>query len=99
PANSAAAPPAGAATTPPANPGAEAVKPEGVRGDEYQIGEGDVLWISVWGEAAASVPAATVRTDGKISMPLIKDVTVAGITPAAAEILIRERLSKLIREP
>jgi polysaccharide export outer membrane protein len=65
--------------------------------DEYQIGEGDVLQVSVWGEAAASVPSVVVRPDGMISMPLIKDVKVAGLTPAQAEKTITELLSKQIR--
>ena len=42
--------------------------------DEYRIGEGDVLGVSVWGEPAASVSSVVVRPDGIISMPLIKDV-------------------------
>ena len=65
--------------------------------DEYRIGEGDVLQLSVWGEPAASVPSGVVRPDGMISMPLIKDVRVAGMTPAEAEKAITELLSKQIR--
>jgi polysaccharide biosynthesis/export protein len=65
--------------------------------DEYRIGEGDVLGISVWGEKDASVPSVVVRPDGIISMPLIKDVRVAGMTPAEAEKSITELLSKQIR--
>ena len=38
-----------------------------------------------------------VRPDGIISMPLIKDVRVAGMTPAEAEKTITELLSKQIR--
>ena len=65
--------------------------------DEYRIGEGDVLQISVWGEPAASVGSVVVRPDGMISMPLIKDVHVSGLTPAEAEKTITELLSKQIR--
>jgi polysaccharide export outer membrane protein len=65
--------------------------------DEYRIGEGDVLGISVWGEPAASVASVVVRPDGIISMPLIKDVRVAGMTPAEAEKTITDLLSKQIR--
>ncbi len=80
---------------------APAVKPagEGIRGDDYVIGEGDVLQVAVWGEPAASVQSATVRPDGKISMPLIKDITVAGLTPAKVEGNVQEMLSKVIRAP
>jgi polysaccharide export outer membrane protein len=65
--------------------------------DEYRIGEGDVLQVSVWGEPAASVPSVVVRPDGMISMPLIKDVHVSGLSPAEAEKTITELLSKQIR--
>jgi polysaccharide export outer membrane protein len=65
--------------------------------DEYRIGEGDVLQVSVWGEPSASVASVVVRPDGMISMPLIKDVQVSALTPAEAERLITELLSKQIR--
>jgi polysaccharide export outer membrane protein len=65
--------------------------------DEYRIGEGDVMQVSVWGEPAASVPNVVVRPDGMISMPLIKDVHVSGLTPAEAEKIITDLLSKQIR--
>ena len=70
-----------------------------MKGEDYLIGEGDVLQVSVWGEPAASVQSATVRPDGKISMPLIKEVAVAGLTPAQVEATIQEQLSKIIRAP
>jgi polysaccharide biosynthesis/export protein len=83
------------------NPDAVGVKPtaEAVRTDEYLIGEGDILQISVWGEPTASVPSATVRPDGKISMPLLKDIQVAGMTPAQVESMVQQRLEKSIRAP
>jgi polysaccharide export outer membrane protein len=65
--------------------------------DEYKIGEGDVLQISVWGEPAASVPSGVVRPDGMISLPLIKDIAVSGLTPAEAEKAITDLLSKQIK--
>jgi|HubBroStandDraft_1064217.scaffolds.fasta_scaffold00114_10 polysaccharide export outer membrane protein len=62
----------------------------------YRIGAGDVLQIVVWKEPDASVPAVVVRPDGKIAMPLLKDVGVLGLTPAEAEQALTERLSKFI---
>jgi len=94
-------PPTDTGTGPAGNP-APRVKPpstEGARDDEYLIGEGDVLQVAVWGEPTASVQSATVRPDGKISMPLIKDVMVAGQTPAQVEKMIQEQLGKIIRAP
>ncbi len=73
----------------------EATKNRGVP-DDYQIGAGDVLQISVWKEPDASVPSAVVRPDGKISMPLLKEIEVAGMTPTELEHVITQKLSKLI---
>jgi len=67
--------------------------------DEYQIGAGDVLQISVWREPEASIGSVVVRPDGKISMPLLKEVSVVGLTPKETEKLITERLAKLIKAP
>lgn len=64
---------------------------------EYHIGEGDVIQINVWGEPTASVGSVVVRPDGKITMPLVKDISVAGLTPAEAEATITEQLSKQIK--
>lgn len=57
------------------------------RGD-YQIGPGDDLHIVVWRneELTMTVP---VRPDGWISLPLVNDVKVAGLTPME----VRERLT------
>jgi polysaccharide export outer membrane protein len=65
--------------------------------DEYLIGAGDVVQVSVWGEQSASVPSAVVRPDGKISMPLLKEVAVAGLTPSQAEKSIADQLDQFIK--
>jgi len=62
----------------------------------YRIGAGDVLQIVVWKEPDASVPSVVVRADGKISVPLVKDVEVLGMTPAEAETLLSAKLSQFI---
>lgn len=67
--------------------------------DDYEIGAGDVLQISVWKEPDASVQAAVVRPDGKISMPLLKDISVLGRTVVEAEQLITQELSRFITAP
>jgi polysaccharide export outer membrane protein len=64
--------------------------------DGYRIGIGDVLQIAVWREPEASVPSASVRSDGKISIPLIKEVEVVGLSPAEAEKMLAERLARYI---
>jgi polysaccharide export outer membrane protein len=64
--------------------------------EDYKIGSGDILSISVWKEPDASVPSVVVRPDGKIAMPLLKDISVAGLTPKEVERNIADGLSKLI---
>ena len=55
-----------------------------------------MLAISVWKEPDASVGSVVVRPDGKISMPMLKDVSVVGLTPIQVEKLITEQLVKFI---
>lgn len=64
--------------------------------DDYQIGAGDILQISVWKEPDASVPSVVVRPDGKVSMPLLKEIAIAGMTPTEVEQSIAEKLSRFI---
>ena len=47
---------------------------------EYRIGPEDVLDIAVWDNARVS-RTLPVRPDGKISLPLLNDIHVAGMTP------------------
>jgi polysaccharide export outer membrane protein len=65
--------------------------------DEYFIGAGDVVQVSVWGEQSSSVPSAVVRPDGKISMPLLKEVAISGLTPTQAGKTIAEQLDQFIK--
>ncbi len=65
---------------------------------DYRIGPGDILQITVWKEPDASVPLAVVRSDGKISVPLLKDITAAGMTPSELERYLTNRLGKLIHD-
>ncbi len=67
--------------------------------DDYVIGAGDVLHVSVWREPDASVQMAVVRPDGKISMPLLKEVPVLGLTVVQAEHLIADQLAKFLTAP
>jgi len=67
--------------------------------DDYQIGAGDVLQISVWKEPDASVGSVVVRPDGRVSMPLLKEIEIAGMTPTQLEGSITEKLSRFINAP
>ncbi|HWC00662.1 MAG TPA: polysaccharide biosynthesis/export family protein [Bryobacteraceae bacterium] len=87
---------AGPADAAKASPTVEGASPGVDLPDGYHIGAGDVLQIMVWREPDASVPSAIVRPDGKIAMPLLKEVSVVGLSPREAQDLITERLSKFI---
>jgi len=92
----AAAPAQAASAAAPGTPKAGLAGVDRTMHDEYRIGEGDVIQISVWGEPTAS-GGGVVRPDGMISMPLIKDIRVSGMTPAEVEKVITELLSKQIK--
>ena len=70
----------------------------GREASSYEIGVSDVLTISVYGEDELGL-TVPVRPDGRISLPLIDEVIVAGRTPEQADAEITERLAKVIREP
>ena len=73
--------------------------PQGARSDNsYVIGANDVLAINVWKEPdiSRSVP---VRSDGKISLPLVGELTASGQTPLQLEQEITKRLQNYISEP
>ena len=61
---------------------------------DYEIAPGDTLSINVWKEQEVSVPSEIVRPDGKITVPLIKEIEVAGMTPKQVEKLVTDRLAK-----
>lgn len=64
----------------------------------YTIGPEDVLGINVWKEPELSV-TVPVRTDGKISLPLIHDVPVVGLTPIQLQEELTRLLSKYVENP
>jgi len=78
------------------NPGGDPVsKPHD---DSFVIGNDDVLAINVWKEpdVSRSIP---VRSDGKISLPLVGEVQAAGQTPLKLEQEIASRLQSYISQP
>jgi polysaccharide export outer membrane protein len=76
----------------PTAPGPKAVD------DDYIIGPADVLAIDVWKDAelTRTVP---VRPDGKISLPLIGELQVSGMTTSEVQRLVTERLQVFISKP
>ena len=96
-----------AQTTPPSAPPASAPHSEQpaqspdvskAHDSTFVIGNDDVLAINVWKEpeVSRSVP---VRSDGKISLPLVGEVQAAGQTPLKLEQDIAARLKNYVSEP
>lgn len=75
-----------------------ASSPDKPHDDSFVIGNDDVLAINVWKEPdiSRSIP---VRSDGKISLPLVGEVQAAGLTPLKLEKDIAEKLKNFISEP
>lgn len=67
-------------------------------GDEFVIGDADVLQVSIWQEPQLST-TATVRPDGYISLPLINEVKVAGLTTTEAQRALEADYKKFLTEP
>jgi polysaccharide biosynthesis/export protein len=65
---------------------------------DYLIGEDDLLEINVWNEPdlKQSLP---VRSDGKITLPLIGEIQAAGQTPSQLQQAIADKLKAFITHP
>lgn len=66
--------------------------------DSYIIGASDVIEVQVWKEPDLS-RTITVRTDGKISLPLIDEITAAGLTALELQELIEEKYKAYVQDP
>jgi polysaccharide export outer membrane protein len=65
---------------------------------DYVIGPQDLLAIDVWHEPELS-QTVPVRPDGKISLPLIGELEVSGLTPRALQGLLAKELEAYIHKP
>jgi polysaccharide export outer membrane protein len=66
--------------------------------EEYRIGVGDALQVSVWRNAELST-AVPVRPDGKISLPLVGDIMAANLTTTQLSSNIVASLENYVRSP
>ena len=87
-----------AATAEPAKAPAERDPKPLIEAEDYVIGPEDLLSIVVWKEKelSATVP---VRSDGKISIPLVNDIQASGLTALQLRQEIAKRLSKFLDAP
>jgi len=76
----------------------DAASPQVPAPGDYVIGLRDELRVVVWGEETLDL-TLRVRPDGKISLPLIHDLRVLGLTPEAARTEIASRLSEFLTDP
>src|SRR5512140_2326014 len=67
-------------------------------GPQYKMGPEDVIKVSVWENKDLTLDLV-VRPDGKISMPLLQDVTAEGATAAELAALIQRNLTAFIKDP
>jgi polysaccharide biosynthesis/export protein len=66
--------------------------------NSFVIGNGDVLAINVWKQPDIS-RSLPVRSDGRISLPLVGEVQAAGLTPLKLEEDITGKLQAYLTEP
>jgi polysaccharide biosynthesis/export protein len=67
--------------------------------NSFVIGNDDLLSINVWKEPEVSSKSIPVRSDGRISLPLVGEVQAAGRTPLQLEQAITSKLRTYIAEP
>ena len=68
-------------------------------GEDYIIGPLDQLTIHVWRNPELGAEEIQVRPDGRITIPLVKDMPAVGKTPSMLEEDIRLQLSQYIEDP
>jgi polysaccharide export outer membrane protein len=66
---------------------------------DYRIGPEDVLDIQVWKNPDLSRDRVPVRPDGKVSLPLVNDIQVAGLTAEQLRAQLTQRLVKFLEAP
>jgi polysaccharide export outer membrane protein len=76
--------------------GARAIEAARVDARDYKIGPEDILDIHVWKNEELSRERIPVRPDGKISHPLVHDITVAGLTASQVRVEVAQRLAQFI---
>jgi polysaccharide biosynthesis/export protein len=75
-----------------------ALPQQAAQAPEYIVGEGDVLHINVWKETEIS-QTVVVRPDGNISLPLVNEIAVAGLTPRQIQQLVTDKLKTVLTNP
>ncbi len=65
----------------------------------YKIGVGDILRITTWKEPDLSLDEAMVRSDGKLTFPLLNDIQAQGATTMELKVEIEKKLKEYVEAP
>jgi polysaccharide export outer membrane protein len=87
-----------ASSSSPNTPFPAEIKKDHVDPNAYFIGEQDALVITVWKEKEIS-GGVVVRPDGKITVPLVGEIRVVGMTPIQLQSLLVEKLKPFVTVP
>jgi len=66
--------------------------------EEYRIGGGDTLQVTVWKNVELS-QSVIVRPDGQITLPLIRDVKAEGLTAMKLGEVLAEKFASFVNAP
>jgi polysaccharide export outer membrane protein len=91
-------PPVVPSTPPPASDSLRLKEERFLATKAYRIGSEDVINVSVWDNPELTMDV-TVRPDGKISFPLIKEIQAADFTPMELSGVIARNLEVYIKDP
>jgi polysaccharide biosynthesis/export protein len=78
--------------------GADTPNPAKPPEEFYAIGAGDVLNISIWKEATLS-GTVKVRPDGYVTLPLVNEVQVVGMTTSQLRKVLEEKYEEFTTDP
>lgn len=69
------------------------------KSENYRLGPGDTLSISVWDCEELSNPQLVVRPDGRIGVALLGEIDVSGMTPLELNRKLTAELSRYVNNP
>ena len=72
--------------------------PDGVARSGYRIGSGDILEIITWKEPDFT-REVIVRLDGKITFPLLDDLSAVGLRPTELKAVVEKKLKQFVEDP
>ena len=73
--------------------------PKAYREDEYRISQGDKLDVVFLFNKEFNQKEVVVRPDGRISLPYVGDLKVAGITVSSLDSILTEKYSEILKNP